>query len=91
MADTGDLVGRLDVPGTFHTLVFNDRGARRAVESGARSVRLVVSASDGHSEANGGVPTAEALDRLDSAAEILGRGDPDRGARRDRVRMPVRR
>jgi hydroxymethylglutaryl-CoA lyase len=74
MADTDELVRTLDAPATLHTLVFNDRGAERAVRAGARSVRLIVSASDGHSKANAGVPTAEALDRLDSAAEILTSG-----------------
>lgn len=74
MADTDELVRELDLPATLHTLVFNDRGAERAVASGAKSVRLIVSASDGHSKANAGVPTAEALDRLQSAAEILTAG-----------------
>lgn len=74
MADTGELLRRLlpDVSAQLHTLVFNERGARQAVDNGARSVRFVVSASDGHSRENAGVPTMEALDRLDHCAEILG-------------------
>jgi hydroxymethylglutaryl-CoA lyase len=72
MADTDDLVARLaGTPASLHTLVFNERGARRAVEAGARHVRLVVSASDGHSRANSGLDTAGALGRLDECAKIL--------------------
>lgn len=72
MADTDDLVARLaGTHATLHTLVFNERGARRAVESGVRHVRLVVSASDGHSRANTGLDTERALDRLDTCSEIL--------------------
>lgn len=72
MADTDDLVARLaGVPASLHALVFNKVGARRAVESGARHVRLVVSASDAHSWANAGVDTEGALDRLDASAAIL--------------------
>jgi hydroxymethylglutaryl-CoA lyase len=73
MADTGDVLRTLlpDVPAALHTLVFTERGARQAIEAGARSVRLVVSASDGHSVANAGVPTAAALDRLAGCASLL--------------------
>lgn len=73
MADTGDVLRTLlpDVPATLHTLVFTERGARQAIDAGARAVRLVVSASDGHSTANAGVPTDAALDRLAGCAELL--------------------
>ncbi|MEV6866875.1 hydroxymethylglutaryl-CoA lyase [Streptosporangium subroseum] len=73
MADTDRLVRALrpGEPVALHTLVFNERGARRAVAAGARHVRLVVSASDGHSRANAGVSTAAALARLRPAAELL--------------------
>ncbi|GHF94438.1 MULTISPECIES: hydroxymethylglutaryl-CoA lyase [Amycolatopsis] len=72
MADTGEVLRALpDVPATLHTLVFTERGARQAIDAGARSVRLVVSASDGHSVANAGVPTAAALDRLARCASLL--------------------
>ena len=57
--------------GSLHTLVFTERGAQQAIDAGARSVRLVVSASDGHSTANAGVPTAAALDRLAGCARLL--------------------
>ncbi len=79
MADTDQLLHALGASSTtggptLHTLVFNDRGARRAIAAGARSVRLVVSAGDGHSRANAGVGTAEALDRLQSSVAILRAG-----------------
>jgi hydroxymethylglutaryl-CoA lyase len=73
LADTGEVLRTLlpDVPATLHTLVFTERGARQAIDAGARAVRLVVSASDGHSVANAGVPTAAALDRLAGCAALL--------------------
>lgn len=72
MADTGPvLAALLDAPAALHTLVFTERGARQAIDAGARSVRLVVSASDGHSVANAGVPTDAALDRLAGCAALL--------------------
>ncbi|HEY1968451.1 MAG TPA: hydroxymethylglutaryl-CoA lyase, partial [Pseudonocardia sp.] len=55
----------------LHTLVLTEGGARRAVAAGARSVRLVVSASDGHSRANAGADTDGALGRLEAAAATL--------------------
>ncbi|MCI3242006.1 hydroxymethylglutaryl-CoA lyase [Streptomyces spinosisporus] len=73
MADTDPLVAALQ-PGTdaaLHTLVFNERGARRAVAAGARHVRFVVSASDGHSRANAGTDTRGALERLEPCARLL--------------------
>ncbi|HEX3791641.1 MAG TPA: hydroxymethylglutaryl-CoA lyase [Pseudonocardiaceae bacterium] len=74
LADTGQLLGELG-PSTgaaLHTLVFTERGARQAIEAGARSVRLIVSASEGHSKANSGVGTSAAVDRLLACAELLG-------------------
>jgi hydroxymethylglutaryl-CoA lyase len=55
----------------LHTLVVTEFGARQAVEAGARSVRVVVSASDTHSRAETGVSTAAALDRLCPAFGVL--------------------
>jgi hydroxymethylglutaryl-CoA lyase len=77
MADTAELLQELAPSASaaaLHTLVFNDRGARRALEAGARHVRLVLSASDGHSSANAGVPTEQAFERLASAAALLTAG-----------------
>ncbi|MGW0798236.1 hydroxymethylglutaryl-CoA lyase [Streptomyces sp. NPDC002692] len=73
MADTGALLATLlpSTDATLHTLVFNERGARRAIEAGARHVRFVVSASDGHSVANTGASTEEAVERLQECAELL--------------------
>lgn len=73
MADTDVLLPQIARETTIPlpTLVFNLRGAERALAAGARHVRLVVSASDGHSRANAGCPTAEALDRLEPTAQLL--------------------
>jgi hydroxymethylglutaryl-CoA lyase len=55
MADSAQvLVGLMPAAASLHTLVFNERGARRAMDVGARHVRLVLSASDGHSLSNDG-------------------------------------
>lgn len=72
MADSAEVVaGLADAGATSHALVLNERGAQRAVAAGARHVRLVLSASDGHSRSNAGVPTEEAMARIGRAAEIL--------------------
>ncbi|MEV6849276.1 hydroxymethylglutaryl-CoA lyase [Actinoplanes sp. NPDC051411] len=74
MADTAEVVGTLGAlapASRLYTLVFNERGARRALSAGVRHVRLVVSASDGHSRANAGADTAGALRRLEPTAAIL--------------------
>ncbi|MEU4092806.1 hydroxymethylglutaryl-CoA lyase [Streptomyces sp. NPDC026673] len=73
MSGTEALMARLQ-PGEcalLHTLVFNERGARRAIAAGARDVRLTVSASDGHSRANAGAPRDAALARLGPAVDLL--------------------
>lgn len=74
MADTPTVVRALgpDTAATLHALVFTERGARQAIDAGTRSVRLIVSASDGHSTANAGVGTWAALDRLARCAQVLG-------------------
>jgi hydroxymethylglutaryl-CoA lyase len=71
MADTADVVAALPPAASLFTLVFNPRGARRAIEAGVRHVRFVVSASDGHSIANAGVDTEHALQRLADCAGVL--------------------
>jgi hydroxymethylglutaryl-CoA lyase len=77
LADTDAVLRQLlpDTPAVLHTLVFNERGARRAIAAGARGVRFVVSASEGHSVANAGVGTAAALDRLASCTALLAEAD----------------
>jgi hydroxymethylglutaryl-CoA lyase len=71
MADTAAVVAALPAGPSLFTLVFNLRGAQRAIEAGVRHVRFVVSASDGHSIANAGVDTARALDRLAECGGVL--------------------
>jgi hydroxymethylglutaryl-CoA lyase len=72
MADSAEvLAGLRGAAASLHTLVFTPRGAQRAVAAGARNVRLILSASDGHSKANAGAPTDAALGRLVGAAAIL--------------------
>lgn len=72
MADTDEVVSGLAGLGAdMHTLVFNLRGAERAVAAGARRVRFVISASDGHSRANAGASTEQAFTRLADAARYL--------------------
>jgi hydroxymethylglutaryl-CoA lyase len=71
MADTARVVAGLPIGPSLFSLVFNLRGARRAIEAGVRHVRFVVSASDGHSIANAGVDTATALEKLAAGAEPL--------------------
>src|SRR5699024_9084565 len=72
MADTDELLRRLaphDADGVeFFTLVFNLTRAQRAVDAGAKSIKLVLSASEGHSQANADASIAEARDRRMDAA-----------------------
>ncbi|HHX46164.1 MAG TPA: hydroxymethylglutaryl-CoA lyase, partial [Brevibacterium sp.] len=72
MADTDELLRRLaphEADGVeFYTLVFNLKGAQRAVDAGAKNIKLVLSASEGHSKANSDASIAEASDRLMDAA-----------------------
>ena len=72
MADTGEVLQRLqscEAEGIdFFTLVFNLKGAQRAVDAGAKNIKLVLSASEGHSQANSDAPIAQATQRLLEAA-----------------------
>ena len=83
MADTGDVLQRLqpyeDQGVDLFTLVFNLKGAQRAVDAGAKNIKLVVSASEGHSQANSDAPIAQATERLLAAAEFA----TDKGLRWD--------
>jgi hydroxymethylglutaryl-CoA lyase len=72
MADSDEVMRQLaDTPARLHALVFNLKGAQRAVASGTRHVRFVVSATDGHSRANAGTSTEDALVRVEEAAAWL--------------------
>lgn len=74
MADTDELLRRLaphEADGVeFFTLVFNLKGAQRAVDAGAKNIKFVLSASEGHSQANSDASIAEASDRLMDAANF---------------------
>lgn len=73
MADTDDLLRRLQTHENdgveLFTLVFNRKGAERAADAGAKNIKLVISASEGHSRANSDAPIAQATERLLAAAD----------------------
>lgn len=75
MADTDEVLRRLqpyeDQGIEFFTLVFNLKGAQRAVDAGAKNVKLVLSASEGHSQANSDASIAKATERLLEAAAYV--------------------
>ncbi|WGW12187.1 hydroxymethylglutaryl-CoA lyase [Saxibacter everestensis] len=75
MADTAELyreLGSLEDEGvTLYSLVFNAKGAQRAVDAGALQVKLVISASEGHSRSNSDSSIAQAGDRLLAAIQVL--------------------
>jgi hydroxymethylglutaryl-CoA lyase len=54
----------------FSALVANARGATRAVDAGVADLEYVVSASDGHSRANAGRSTAEAVAAVGEIAAL---------------------
>src|ERR1700712_5443917 len=76
LADADQVAAELSRWGNVHwsALVANARGAVRAVDAGVANLEYVVSASDSHSRANAGRPTAEAVAAV---GEIAG---PARGA-----------
>ncbi|MGC0366470.1 hydroxymethylglutaryl-CoA lyase [Rhodococcus sp. 27YEA15] len=55
----------------FSALVAGVRGAERAVAAGLKTVEYVVSASDGHSQANVRSTTAQATDRIGEVTNIV--------------------
>jgi len=55
----------------FSALVANVRGAERALAAGLRDLEYVVSAADGHSQANAGRSTAEALEEVAAIAKMV--------------------
>jgi hydroxymethylglutaryl-CoA lyase len=63
LADADQVAAELSRWGDVHwsALVANARGAVRAVDAGIAHLEYVVSASDGHSRANAGRPTADAV------------------------------
>ena len=65
--------------------------ARRATATGLRMIEYVVSAADGHSQANVRRSTEQALAAVAEVAEVVRSGRATRGDHRDRVGLPVRR
>ena len=83
----------LSIPGVdWSGLVASPNGAKRAIASGLRTIEYVVSAADGHSQANARRSTQEALDAVDEVGRIVHDvGRPARGDHRDRLGLSVRR
>lgn len=75
MSDTAEVLAGLqpleDTGVDLFTLVFNRKGAERAADAGAKNVKLVISASEGHSQANSDSSIAQAADRLLDAIDAL--------------------
>jgi hydroxymethylglutaryl-CoA lyase len=55
----------------WSALVASPNGARRAIDAGLRMIEYVVSASDGHSQANARRSTEEALQAVAEVAEVV--------------------
>src|SRR4051812_2621012 len=72
LADADQVAAELSRWGDVHwsALVANARGAARAVDAGVANLEYVVSASDGHSRANAGRPTAEAVAAVGEVAAL---------------------
>ena len=72
LADADEVAKHLgDYPGLhFSALVANTRGAVRAIDAGIANLEYVVSASDSHSVANAGRPTAEAAAAIGEIASL---------------------
>ena len=72
LADAEQVAAELSRWGDVHwsALVANPRGAVRAVDAGWPNLEYVVSASDGHSQANAGRSTAEAVAAVGEIAEL---------------------
>lgn len=72
LADAADLAAELHNFGDieFSALVASPNGAKRAIAAGLRSIEYVVSAADGHSQANVGRTTAEATAQIPEIVAI---------------------
>src|SRR3954470_19683974 len=72
LADADQVAAELSRWGDVHwsALVANPRGAARAVDSGVSNLEYVVSAADGHSHANAGRSTAEAVGAVGEIAGL---------------------
>ena len=97
LADAAELAAELanfrDAAGVeFSALVASPNGAKRAIAAGLHSIEYVVSAADGHSRANVGRSTADAVAQI---PEIIADRARQRGLggghHRHRMGLPVRR
>ena len=72
LADAEQVVAALDRWPDVHfsALVAGLGGARRSVAAGMANLEYVISASDGHSQANAGRPTAQAVDAVTEIAGL---------------------
>src|SRR3954464_6471453 len=72
LADADQVAAELSRWGDVHwsALVANARGATRSVDAGVANLEYVVSASDGHSRANAGRSTAEAVSAVGEIAGL---------------------
>jgi hydroxymethylglutaryl-CoA lyase len=72
LADAPDMAAALaSYPGIeFSALVASPNGAKRAIVAGLRSLEYVVSAADGHSRANVGRGSAEAVEQIGEIVAI---------------------
>ncbi|MBY0288659.1 MAG: hydroxymethylglutaryl-CoA lyase [Mycobacteriaceae bacterium] len=72
LADAAELAAELHNFGDieFSALVASPNGAKRAIAAGLRSIEYVVSAADGHSQANVGRSTAEATAQISEIVAI---------------------
>jgi hydroxymethylglutaryl-CoA lyase len=73
MADTEDVHRRLPPAGDARLIVLvpNLKGAQRALRAGARDVRVVLSATEGHSRSNTNRSVAEGLQETRQVLELL--------------------
>jgi hydroxymethylglutaryl-CoA lyase len=73
MADTEEVHRRLPPAGDARLIVLvpNLKGARRALAAGAREVRVVLSATEGHSRSNTNRSVAEGLEESRQVLELL--------------------
>ncbi len=74
LADAAELAAALadyrDAGVEFSALVASPNGAKRAIAAGLHSIEYVVSAADGHSRANVGRPTADAVAQIPDITSI---------------------
>ncbi len=76
MADSGDVFRGLDrSSGKFIALALNEKGVRRAIDSGADEVNFVLVASNGFGTRNQGMTPEESADALTACAPLVHEAD----------------